>query len=56
VAQETLLTPVVLSDQADLEAVYIPDLTAGWSSYMVIDPYVTYTDSQAVIDCIGPGE
>ncbi len=56
VAQETLLTPVVLDTMDELEGVYISDLTAGWSSYMVIEPYVTYTDAQAVIDCKGPGE
>jgi ribose transport system substrate-binding protein len=56
VPKETLLTPVVLSDTADLENVFVSDLTAGWSSYMVIEPYVTYTDAQAVIDCKGPGE
>jgi ribose transport system substrate-binding protein len=56
VPKETLLTPVVLDTMEELEAVYIPDLTAGWSSYMVIEPYVTYTDAQDVIDCKGPGE
>ena len=49
-------TPVVLDTTEELEDVYIPDLTAGWSSYMVIEPYVTYTDAQSVIDCKGPGE
>ena len=56
VAQQTLLTPAVLSTMDELEAVFVPDLTAGWSSYMVIEPYVTYTTPQAVIDCKGPGE
>lgn len=55
VDQETLLTPVVLSEMTDLEAVFVPDLTAGWSSYMEIEPYVHYT-SDMVIDCKGPGE
>ncbi len=55
VPQQTLLTPVVLSDQAELEAVYVPDLTAGWSSYMEIEPYVHYT-ADMVVDCKGPGE
>ncbi len=55
VDQQTLLTPVVLSEQADLEAVYVDGLTAGWSSYMEIEPYVHYT-SDMVIDCKGPGE
>jgi ribose transport system substrate-binding protein len=56
VAQTTLLTPVVLSTQDELNNVFVPDLTAGWSSYMVIEPYVTYADAQMVIDCKGPGE
>ena len=56
VAATTLLTPVVLSSQDELNNVFVPDLTAGWSSYMVIEPYVTYADAQMVIDCKGPGE
>lgn len=56
VPKETLLTPVVLDTMDELEGVFVPDLTAGWSSYMVIDPYVTYTSPQDVIDCKGPGE
>jgi ribose transport system substrate-binding protein len=56
VDQVTLLTPVVLDTMDELEGVYISDLTAGWSSYMVIEPFVTYTDAQDVIDCKGPGE
>lgn len=56
VEKTTLLTPVVISEPSDLEAVYVPDLTAGWSSYMVIEPFVTYTSAQSVIDCKGPGE
>jgi len=55
VSQDTLLTPVVLSDKEALEAVFVPDLTAGWSSYMEIEPYTHYT-TQMVIDCKGPGE
>ena len=55
VSQETLLTPAVLDEQGELEAVYVPDLTAGWSSYMEIDPYVSYT-ADMVVDCKGPGE
>jgi ribose transport system substrate-binding protein len=53
--RETLLTPVVLSTAEQLSAVYVPDLTAGWSSYMEIAPYVSYT-SDMVIACKGPGE
>lgn len=55
VARQTLLTPAVLSEASDLEGVYVDGLTAGWSSYMVIDPYVSYT-SDMVIDCKGPGD
>lgn len=56
VDQVTLLTPEVLDTMEELEGVFVPDLTAGWSSYMVITPYVTYTSAQDVIDCKGPGE
>jgi ribose transport system substrate-binding protein len=52
---DTLITPVVLSSQEELEAVYVPALAAGWSSYMVIEPYVSYTADQ-VVACVGPGE
>lgn len=55
VEKTTLLTPVVLSESDDLEAVFVPELTAGWSSYMVIEPYVSYTADQ-VVACVGPGE
>jgi ribose transport system substrate-binding protein len=55
VDQETLLIPAVISEQGDLSAVFVDGLTAGWSSYMEIDPYVHYT-TQQVIDCKGPGE
>ncbi len=56
VDQVTLLTPEVLDTMEELEGVFVSDLTAGWSSYMVITPYVTYTSAQDVIDCKGPGE
>ena len=55
VDQETLITPAVIDEQPELEAVYVPGLTAGWSSYMEIEPYVSYTADQ-VVDCVGPGE
>jgi ribose transport system substrate-binding protein len=55
VSQTTLLTPAALSTQEELEAVFVPGLTAGWSSYMEIEPYVSYT-SDMVVDCKGPGE
>jgi ribose transport system substrate-binding protein len=55
VSQETLITPVVLTEQADLEAVYVEGLAPGWSSYMQIDPNVSYT-ADMVVTCKGPGE
>ena len=55
VDQQTLLTPVVLSEMGDLEGVFVEGLTAGWSSYMEIEPYVSYTADQ-VVACKGPGE
>lgn len=55
VSQTTLLTPVVLSTQEELEGVYVEGLTAGWSSYMEIEPYVSYT-ADMVVACKGPGE
>ena len=55
VEKTTLLTPVVISDADALAAVYVPDLTAGWSSYMEIAPFVSYT-ADMVIACNGPGE
>ena len=55
VDQETLITPAVIDEQPELEAVYVPGLTAGWSSYMEIEPYVSYTADQ-VVACVGPGE
>ena len=41
-------------DAADI-ASYVDGLTAGWSSYMEIAPFVSYT-ADMVIDCKGPGE
>ncbi len=55
VSQTTLITPAVIDEPAELEAVYVPGLTAGWSSYMEIEPYVHYTADQ-VVECKGPGE
>lgn len=55
VSKRTLLTPVALSSQEELEAVYVEGLTEGWSSYMEIEPYTHYT-SDDVIACKGPGE
>jgi ribose transport system substrate-binding protein len=55
VAQETLITPVVLADQTQLEGVYVDGLAPGWSSYMEIEPYVSYT-ADMVVTCEGPGE
>ncbi|MDK1025891.1 MAG: substrate-binding domain-containing protein [Actinomycetota bacterium] len=55
VSKRTLLTPAAIVDKADLEAVYVEGLTEGWSSYMEIEPYTTYTSAD-VIACKGPGE
>lgn len=57
-AQETLLTPEVfdMANDADtLNAIYVPGLQSGWSSYMEIEPYTSYTADQ-VAACVGPGE
>ena len=56
VSQRTLLTPQALSETSDLEAIFVDgDFPAGWSSYMVIEPYTSYT-AEDVIACKGPGE
>jgi ribose transport system substrate-binding protein len=56
VAKRTLLTPQALSEKGDLEAIFVDgDFPAGWSSYMEIPPYTSYT-SDDVIACKGPGE
>ena len=55
VEKQVLLTPVGLVEREELEAVFVPGLTAGWSSYMVIEPFVNYTADQ-VVACKGPGE
>ena len=56
VSKRTLLTPAALSEAADLEPLYIEgEFPEGWSSYMEIEPYTSYT-AQDVIDCKGPGE
>ncbi|MGI9665968.1 MAG: substrate-binding domain-containing protein [Acidimicrobiia bacterium] len=56
VSKRTLLTPQALSETADLEAIYVEgEFPAGWSSYMEIPPYTSYT-ADDVIACLGPGE
>lgn len=55
VSKRTLLTPAAIETKEDLEAVYVEGLTEGWSSYMEIEPYTTYTSAD-VIACKGPGE
>jgi ribose transport system substrate-binding protein len=58
VDNETLLTPAVfdnLSGTDDLESLYMPDMQPGWSSYVEIEPYTTYS-ADMVADCRGPGE
>jgi hypothetical protein len=51
------LTPEVFAsdDQAALEELFDPDQQVGWSTYIEIEPYTTYEESQ-VSDCVGPGE
>ena len=56
VSKRTLLTPQAISDQAGLEAIFVEgEFPAGWSSYMEIEPYTSYT-ADDVIACKGPGE
>lgn len=56
VPKRTLLTPAALSEKADLEPLYIEgEFPEGWSSYMEIEPYTSYT-ADDVIACKGPGE
>jgi ribose transport system substrate-binding protein len=57
-AQETILTPAVIStdDPAGLEALYAPDQQPGWSTYVNIEPYTSYSGSADVSACKGPGE
>ena len=55
VDKTTLLTPAAIASVSDLEALYVSDLPAGWSSYMEIEPFTTYT-ADDVIACKGPGE
>jgi ribose transport system substrate-binding protein len=56
VAKRTLLTPAALTTKEQLEPLYIDgEFPEGWSSYMEIDPYTSYT-SDDVIACKGPGE
>ena len=56
--QETLLTPAVFStdDPAGLETLYAPDQQPGWSTYVNIEPYTSYSGSADVSACKGPGE
>ena len=51
--QNTILTPEVFDGAADadtLNEIYVPDLADGWSSYMEIPPYTTYT-AEDVVAC-----
>jgi ribose transport system substrate-binding protein len=55
--QNTILTPEVFDGAADADAlneIYVPDLADGWSSYMEIEPYTTYT-ADDVIACAPVG-
>ena len=51
----TVLTPEAMGDRATLEANYIPALAGGWSSYIEIPPYTTYSAGD-VAGCKGPGK
>jgi ribose transport system substrate-binding protein len=54
--QTTTLTPEVFdyaTDAAGVESIFVEDLPAGWSSYIEIDPYTSYTTEQ-VVACEGP--
>jgi ribose transport system substrate-binding protein len=56
VAKRTLLTPAALTTKEQLEPLYIDgEFPEGWSSYMEIEPYTSYS-SDDVIACKGPGE
>jgi ribose transport system substrate-binding protein len=55
---EILLTPQVYDNVtgiAELEAIYLPDMQPGWSSYVEIEPWTTYSGDM-VAACKGPGE
>jgi len=52
---QTILTPDAMADRATLEANYIPSLAGGWSSYIEIPPWTTYSAGD-VAECKGPGE
>jgi ribose transport system substrate-binding protein len=55
--QVVTLTPEVFAsdDQAALEELFDPEQQVGWSTYVEIDPWTTYTPDQ-VSACKGPGE
>ncbi|MEZ4835820.1 MAG: ABC transporter substrate-binding protein [Caldilineaceae bacterium] len=57
-AHETLLNPAVFaSDNVEgLQSLYAPDEQPGWSTYVVIPPYTSYSGSADVSACKGPGE
>ncbi|MFC1464100.1 MAG: ABC transporter substrate-binding protein [Candidatus Brachytrichaceae bacterium NZ_4S206] len=54
----TLLTPKVFSndDIETLKTLYAADEQPGWSTYVNIEPYTTYSGSADVSACKGPGE
>jgi ribose transport system substrate-binding protein len=54
----TLLTPRVFpnSDPEALQELYAPDEQVGWSTYVNIEPYTSYSGSADVSACRGPGE
>jgi len=55
--QVVTLTPEVFpsDDSAALEELFDPEQQVGWSTYVEIDPWTSYTPEQ-VSACVGPGE
>ena len=51
------LTPATFdqTQTSDLENLFDPDQQPGWSTYVEIEPWTTYT-AQQVSECVGPGE
>ncbi len=56
--QTTLLTPKVFAtgDTEGLKSLYAADQQPGWSTYVNIEPYTSYSGSADVSGCKGPGE
>jgi ribose transport system substrate-binding protein len=56
--QVTLLTPALFdtSNVEGLQGLYAPDQQVGWSTYVNIPPYTSYSGSADVSACKAPGE